>query len=255
MDYLNKIVDDEKLVKGVIYVIEHTASGKKYVGQTVTHRKNHNRYRPFGAAGRFSHHVSEAICNTKHKSGHLLGTDIRAYGKDAFTVSTIELCDKSVLDEREIYHITALNTIYPQGYNLTKGGKGCVPVAIIKNETPLSQPKERGGCESRSAETREKISQRLQERGYSTDERQTRAANASAQHLIQKKARFAEVKVDPSRVNEYIKKYKGRIMVDVDGVTSFFDGKNETEEKLKERAKEFLLSLVPATLPNCSGNP
>lgn len=255
MDVMDKLLDDESMVKGIIYVVEHTASGKKYVGQTVSHRLNHKRYRPFGAAGRFAHHVSEAICNTKHKFGHLLGTDIRAYGKDAFTVTTLEICDKTQSNVRERHYITTLNTLYPNGYNLTPGGTGGTPVAHIENETPLSQPKARGGCNSRSTTTRAKISERLNERGFSESERQRRTETARVRHLANKTARFAGVTVDPAQIDSYIKKYRGQIIVDVNGVVAYFNSKTESDEILRERAKEFLLSLVPATLPNCSGNP
>ena len=64
---MDSILDDPESVKGIIYLIEHTASGKKYVGQTLSHRKNHERYRPFGAVGRFRDHISEAVNNTKRR--------------------------------------------------------------------------------------------------------------------------------------------------------------------------------------------
>ena len=252
---MDEIHDDPALVKGVIYLIEHAASGMKYVGQTVSHRLNHGRYRPFGADSRFRHHISEAMCNTKHKTGHYLGIDMRKYGAEAFTVAILTLCDVSEMDEREKYYITSLNTLYPHGYNLTRGGKGARAVAIIENETPLNPPRARGGCDHRTVETRSKISQRLNDRGYSTEERDARKEAARLQHLVAKAVRFENLCVDHTQVESYIHKRKGRIVVDVSGVTAHFDGKNESEEALRERAKEFLLSLSQATLPNCSGNP
>ena len=252
---MDEILDDPALVKGVIYAIEHTSSGMKYVGQTVTHRLNHGRYRPFGAQSRFKHHISEALCNTKHKTGHKLGIDIRKFGPEAFTVSVLQDCELNERDNLEKYYITALHTLHPDGYNLTPGGQGSKCVAVIENDTPLNLPGKRGGCIIRTAETREKISKRLNDRGYSEEERTARTEAARLQHLIKKAVKFDGLSVDLSNVDSYIHKRKGGIMVDVSGTTTTFYGKNESEEALKERAREFLLSLKPATLPNCSGNP
>jgi hypothetical protein len=252
---MDKILDDPKMVKGLIYVVEHTSSGMKYVGQTVSHRLNHGRYRPFGAQSRFKHHISEALCNTKHKTGHKLGIDIRKYGADAFTVAVLQECELDERDNLEKYYITTLHTLHPEGYNLTIGGQGAKSIAIIENDTPLNPPGKRGGCILRTEETREKISKRLNDRGYSEEERAARTEAARLQHLVLKSVRFDGLIVDHTIVDSYIHKRKGRIIVDVNGVTAHFDGKNESEEALRERAREFLLSLTPATLPNCSGNP
>jgi hypothetical protein len=252
---MDEIHDNPALVKGIIYVIEHTSSGMKYVGQTVSHRLNHGRYRPFGAQSRFKHHISEALCNTKHKTGHKLGMDIRKFGSEAFNVSVLQVCELDERDNLEKYYISILHTLHPDGYNLTVGGQGAKSIAIIENDTPLNTPGKHGGCMFRTEETREKISKRLNDRGYTEEERAKRTEAAKLQHLISKAARFEGLSVDLTNVDSYIHKRKGRIVVDVSGVTTHFDGKNESEEALRERAREFLLSLTPATLPNCSGNP
>ena len=62
-----QILTDKTKVYGLIYQITNTENNMKYVGQTVSHRKNKDRYRPFGILGRFKDHVSEAINNTKKK--------------------------------------------------------------------------------------------------------------------------------------------------------------------------------------------
>ena len=53
---------------GLIYCITNEVNNKQYIGQTVSHRKNKGKYRPFGIDGRLNDHISEAICNTKKKS-------------------------------------------------------------------------------------------------------------------------------------------------------------------------------------------
>jgi hypothetical protein len=74
-------------------------------------------------------------------------------------------------------------------------------------------------------------------------------------HASKRLERFKDVQVDPTRIDEYICIRKGRVTVNVTGIVATFIGKYESEEILKHKAKEFLLSLPQATLPNCSGNP
>jgi len=248
------IVDDLSAVRGVIYCVEHIATGKKYVGQTRTHRENHGRYRPFGAEGRFKTHLSEAKCNTKHKSGHLLGTDIRMFGAEAFRVSTLEICDLDKLNEREVFWISECNTVYPSGYNLSPGAAKHSYQPIIPNPTPLATPGKRGGCESRSTETRAKMSERSKEISAKPEMRAARATAATQQHAAAKAARFAGVTVDSAAYDTYISTKGTRAFVRVDGVEASFA--SASKEESINRAKEFLSTLTQkATQPNCSGNP
>ena len=220
---MDTILDEPAAIQGIIYLIEHSASGKKYVGQTLSHRKNHDRYRPFGATGRFRDHISEALNNTKRKQCTYLNNAIRLYGGEAFTVRILEVCAREELDARECNHIAAYSCLYPVGYNLTPGGQ--------------------------------KMSDRLKERGFTDEERTSRMLHAQSQHEAQKLKRFSNVSVDPSAVEQYIHKRKGCVIVSVDGITARFVGKYESEEALEQKAREFLLNVHQATLPNCSGNP
>jgi len=250
---MDSILEDASGIKGVIYLIEHTSSGKKYVGQTLSHRLNHGKYRPFGAEGRFRDHKSAARNNTKQKQCTYLYNAIRHHGEDAFTMRVLEVCEREALDEREKYYISTLSSLFPTGYNLTVGGRSarCTTVA---NETPLNSPRKRGGCEFRSAKTRQKMSERSKAISETAEMKEMRTKNAKAQHAATKVARFAGLCVDHAKLDDYIHKKHGRIVVEVNGVSATFTGKDESEEKSRERAREFLKTL-PATLPNCSGNP
>lgn len=248
-------MDDPGAITGIIYLIEHTASGKKYVGQTLSHRKNHERYRPFGADGRFRDHISEALNNTKLKQCTYLNNAIRLYGAGAFKVRVLEVCDRGILDQRESHHIAIQSSLFPNGYNLTTGGKRTVAVVHVENSTQLKSPRARGGCNFRSPETRQKMSERAEERGFTAEERKARMVNAQALHAAKRAERFTHVSIDTTVIDKYISIRKGRVTVDVSGCTANFMGKYESEEALKQKAKEFLLSLPQATLPNCSGNP
>ena len=120
---LSKIIMDEPTQRYCeIYKITNISSGKIYVGQAVSHILNHKRYRPYGYEGRFRCHISEAFSNKKNQS-HYLNNSIRKYGVSDFEVELLEYCELENADEREIYYIQFLNTLYPNGYNLKNGGK------------------------------------------------------------------------------------------------------------------------------------
>jgi len=252
---MDSILDDPKSITGIIYLIEHTASGKKYVGQTLSHRKNHERYRPFGANGRFCDHISEALNNTKRKQCTYLNNAIRLYGAGAFTVRVLETCEREVIDSRESHYIAEQASLFPTGYNLTSGGKGARAIAHVVNATPINPPLARGGCKFRSPETRQKMSDRALEQGLTDEEKHKRMISAQSQHTAQKLERFNGVTVDHADLDRYIRVRKNCIQVSAGGQSARFVGKYESEEALKQKAKGFLLSLSQATLPNCSGNP
>jgi len=94
-------------MKGFIYKITNKVNGKSYIGQT----RNSVEFR-------WRQHKN-------NKSGYALHYAIRKYGADNFEVETLEECDVSKLDEREIYYIDKYNT-FTNGYNLNKGGD-CMP--------------------------------------------------------------------------------------------------------------------------------
>ncbi len=183
---METILEDPSGVRGVIYCVEHIATGKRYVGQTRTHRLNHGRYRPFGAEGRFRDHISCATRNTKADQCSALYNDIRLYGRDAFTWSQLELCDVASLDQREQHWIEEVGSAYPTGYNLTRGGRaGGSIIAHVGVTTPRNPVGKRGGCTHRSAETRAKMSSSTTAAFASADVRATRVALAAAQHAAE----------------------------------------------------------------------
>ncbi len=246
------------MVCGVIYCVEHIVSGKKYIGQTRSHRLNHGRYRPFGVDGRFREHKSCAIRNTKNAQCSALYNDIRLHGPDVFKCSTLELCPIKDLDQREQHWIKALNTGHPIGYNLTRGGRvGGEVIAHVGISTPLNPVGKRGGCTHRSADTRSKMSANTKAAFACASKRILRAEKATAQHAAEKAARFADVTIDSSNLEQYIYTKGKRVFVRVSTVSASFVSKNSSQQENKQRALEFLQSLTntTATLPNCSGNP
>jgi len=121
LELSKQILDDPTKRYCEIYKIINISNGKIYVGQAVSHILNHKRYRPYGHEGRFRCHISEAF-STKKNQSHFLNNAIRKYGVADFVVELIECCEISNADEREIYYIKELNSLYPNGYNLKNGG-------------------------------------------------------------------------------------------------------------------------------------
>ncbi len=258
---MNEILNDSSKVIGHIYLITNIKTNKMYVGQTLSHRKNHSKYRPFGFEGRFKDHISEALCNTKKKQCNYLNNSIRQYGKDAFKVELITECDKSELDTMEEKYIKEYNTLYPNGYNLTIGGKtfkdkNCDTAPA----SPTNTPKKRGGCTYRSNETRAKMTESLKRVMGTPEARKQQMLRSQQQHSSNKIDKFKGLVIDIDNMDQYIKIRSSKdgskfIKIIVDGISTSFVGKYETIDQLKHRALEFLKSVNSATLPNCSGNP
>lgn len=242
-------------VTGEIYIITNTTNNMKYVGQTVSHRLNRGVYKPFGSLGRFKDHISEAICNTKKKQCRYLNNAIRKEGKDAFNFEVLHSCSLGELDSMEQMFIEVHKTLYPGGYNLTKGGKvwGHEDTAGVATLT-TNAPKKRGGCEFRSEETRKLISERL--KASETNRGEGRMKQTQSQHMKTKLEKFKDVVIHPDKIDTYIHERKDGVVIRVDGkrITSFV-GKYENRSELKERAVEFLKQIISAMPSNCSGTP
>jgi group I intron endonuclease len=95
---------------GCIYLITNSVNGKCYVGQTLQ-ADSQRRWR--------RHKVLAAM-----DSPTALHAAIRKYGSDAFRFETIEQCNVAEINDRESAWIERLNTLSPNGYNLTRGGDG-----------------------------------------------------------------------------------------------------------------------------------
>ncbi len=87
---------------GMIYKLTNLKNGKIYVGQTIQFEK------------RMNHH--------RHSKQPGVDAAIKKYGWENFSVEILEECSEEMLDEREIFWIAKLNSMFPNGYNLTSGG-------------------------------------------------------------------------------------------------------------------------------------
>lgn len=94
---------------GIIYIITNSINNKVYIGQTI--QTLENRWK--------------AHCRNKCSSNEMnmrIKRAILKYGKQNFSITELERCKVTELDEREIYYIKLYNS-YNEGYNSTLGGK------------------------------------------------------------------------------------------------------------------------------------
>jgi hypothetical protein len=128
----------------VIYVITNNIDEKKYIGQAISHIKIKEKYLPYAAEGRLIAHFREANSNKIHQCAYL-NNAIRQHGKENFTVKTIVECEKHEVDALEIKYIQQYNSMFPNGYNIMRGGrkidgyleKGNVPRKTVSIEHRL----------------------------------------------------------------------------------------------------------------------
>ncbi len=236
-----RVLDTRENVKGIIYCVSHTESGKQYIGQTVTHRLNKGKYRPYGARRRFAEHCSNAKCNTKKCQSTCLNNAIREFGRDAFTYSVLEECELDQLNSRESYWIAVCKSLYPQGYNQTTGGTVASEVVVTLEKPPLNTPGIRGGSSFRSNETRIRMSTSVRVTMATTASRTKRSLVISESHLRRKRKQFESATVDKTDIDQYLSIRKKHVFVKVGDCETRFYGK--TVEEQIAHAKEFLMSL------------
>ena len=107
-------------MKTGIYCIENTITNKKYIGQSVDINDRWSRHR---IDLRLNRHCNSIIQNSWNK-----------YGEEFFKFYILEeVTEREFLNDREIYWIENLNTLYPNGMNIQNGGKSS-PVSDITKE-------------------------------------------------------------------------------------------------------------------------
>ena len=105
------------LQQGEIYLITNRINQKKYVGQTTSFFPSGRRC---GTNGRWGYHVYRS---TKGKNDcPSLGNAIKKYGKHGFTIETLLICNKNMLDYYERKFIHQYGSLSPNGYNIESGG-------------------------------------------------------------------------------------------------------------------------------------
>ena len=242
-------IGEKDKVIGEIYKMTNTTNGKVYIGQTRSHRLNHNKYRPFGYLGRFNDHIHEAF-SSKQKQSKCLNSAIRKYGQDSFTCELIHTCEVSELNEQEEQFIIEYNSKYPNGYNLTNGGKAFTDVKGKfgwREEIPM--PPKFSKPQPKSDYTKQLISERLKSALDNEEHREKMMKLTQKQHLTKKYDLFKDVVIVDDDIDSYIRVIKNntnnteyiRIVIDKKRLT--FVGKHEPIDETKNRARNFILSL------------
>lgn len=116
---------DDNTTSG-IYCIENMISNKKYIGQS----KNIN--------DRWKKHISEL--NRNCHDNDYLQKSWNKYGFNNFRFYVLEYCDKSILDDREVYYIDFYDTLNRDlGYNLKSGGQNGGSCYVDESRIKLSK--------------------------------------------------------------------------------------------------------------------
>ena len=94
-------------MNGFIYAIRNTVNNKIYIGQTKT-----------SVDQRWAEHLRHA-----RYGNQIINRAMRKYGTDKFYIETLEICEITMLDEREMYYIDLFDsTDKSKGYNVSIGG-------------------------------------------------------------------------------------------------------------------------------------
>jgi len=234
-----------------------------YIGQTRSHRKNKGKYRYFGHIGRFKDHISEAVNNTKKNQCVYLNNAIRK-NKDCFIVELVETCEINQLDEKEMQYIENYNTLFPNGYNLTEGGKTTKSIKVSLNEE-LKSSKKRGRPfgYSHTDETKRKIKDNISKVSShmkemaSTKESKERVSTTMRNYydnLKIKKLSECDIPKDPENYIKEIKK-DGEVCdykIYINRETRFMvKSVGETLESKYNRLKNIILKAKELKSENC----
>lgn len=243
---LNAIHDDPDMVTAEIYVITDSRTNKRYVGQTMSHRLNHGRYRPYGYIRRFKSHLSQARNNSPTKQVYQLHSAMRS-DFNAFSTQLVARCEIADIHELERHYVTVYNSLWPNGYNQTAGGRGA---ALVVNrpkpeEVPAYNHTPRLPTDPKSEETRARIAEGI--RNYMAENPQRAAdmsRNTVGQHLATK-YKLAEEVVLNENLEYHLSEIKNGYAVKLERKRegkrlNFITAKNETRDETRARAMAFL---------------
>ena len=179
-----------------------------------------------------------------------MNSAIRKYSQDSFTCELIHTCDVDDLNEQEEQSIIEYNSKYPNGYNLTNGGKAFTDVKgnfCWREELPM--PPKFSKPQPKSDYTKQLISERLKSALDNEECREKRMKLTQTQHLTKKYDLFKDVVIVDDDIDKYIRVIKNYtnnteyIRIVIDKKRTNFVGKHEPIDKIKERAKKFILDL------------
>jgi group I intron endonuclease len=104
--------------KGEIYMVTNKVTNKSYIGQAPKFMGCNNQ--SWGASGRWKRHIRDS---KKTQEKNLFKEAIREFGEQNFELKVICECDRSEMDALEQKYIAEYQTMEPNGYNMTTGGR------------------------------------------------------------------------------------------------------------------------------------
>ena len=251
---IDVIVDDRTMVLGEVYVIMDKRNQKKYVGQTVTHRLNHARFRPFGYVRRFASHVSQAKCNSESKPCYELHNAIRE-DPTSFEVKLVHRCEQDELDTWEKHYVEVLGSAWPNGYNQTIGGRG-ISLIVMQKENYVPRPVEplvhvkREHGDAHAPETKSRIGEALKKSFAEHPERKELMSKRTLNQHYEKKFEMGMKHVlNEDNLEFHLAKRKDSVAVLFERTRTtefvrFHQTKTETIDQTYARALDFLRELV-----------
>jgi group I intron endonuclease len=112
-------------MQGIVYKITNIIDGMVYIGQTT---KTLNQ--------RWTEHVYDSVGKRRRKHNSYLHLAIEKHGKENFIAEILNYCcDKLSLDAVECFYIKNLDTVRPNGYNISLGGTGVMHGRTMSAET------------------------------------------------------------------------------------------------------------------------
>jgi hypothetical protein len=254
LTFANSIIDSKELTFYEIYALENTVANKSYIGQSISHRLNNGRYRPYGSKKRWDSHVSQALCNSESKPCQDIHVAIRT-NKDDIKVHTLAYCMPQESDYWEQYFIRKWNTYHPFGYNLTTGGRSFFTGVKRANERviPNNQKvhdKRKVGQTIHKEETKAKIAVGLRTYLQNNEAAVENITKRTRSQHMQKKIDVGnKFVINASDLNSYVVEHKRAFAVVFerkrDGKkVDFHVGKTETRDECRQRAIDFLNELV-----------
>jgi len=256
MEKIYNLEEKNKII-GEIYIIKNKINNMIYIGQTRSHVLNHKKYRPFGYKKRFRGHVNEANDINKKNCCNYLNNALRKNGENNFECSLLLECSIDDLDMNEKKYIEEYNSLYPNGYNLTVGGKSITKYIIPTLYTDKIIKK----GTSKSEETKLLISERLKSIKSNEEHRQKMMVESQKQFYDKKIERFINEKIDEDNLNKYLYEIfnsvdnKSYIRVKVGKQRSNFIGKYESIDEIKKKAINFLKDIIKQQHYQIAGNP
>jgi group I intron endonuclease len=164
-----------KKIMGIYALRNKIFSEKYYVGKSID------------IHGRWNHYYKTLHCKKQQKIYNAL----MKYGYDGFDKIILEECDKSVINEREVYWIKYYNCV-ENGYNLKYGGQGCGSFAGKKHTESAKEKLRMANLGKKlSDETKAKMSatRKGKKRKPFSDEWKNNIANGAKNRIVSEETR------------------------------------------------------------------